>query len=125
MTRALFHYTCDHGRAALGRAGFAVPIRTHSPTAAAQLPEELAWMAELVWFTDQRHPDPVALGLTRATIDCDRTRFRYRVTDPAGIDPWLTVTRSLPRAAWKLTQGDARPGQGWVARGPVPVELDA
>lgn len=123
MQLQLFHYTCDHGRAAIGPSGFVVPIRVHSPEAAARLPVELAWMGEVSWFTDMAVPDRIALGLTSAMQPCDRTAFRYRVTDAAECLPWSVAYRLLPRDAWRLTVGDHLPGRWWVAWEPVPVEL--
>lgn len=121
----LFHYTCDHGRDAIGTEGFIAPPRIHSPEVAERYPEELAWLADVVWLTNQPHPDPIALGLTSEILDCDRTRWRYRVTDSMGCESYMLAARSwLPRSAWQLTVGDHRPGLWWVARGWVPVELD-
>lgn len=120
---ALYHYTCDCGRRAIGDPGLVLPIGLHSPEAAARVPDEWAWLVELCWFTTQAQPDAVALGLTKETIACDRTRWRYRVTDPTGVEPWTTAARTLPRNAYKLTLGDHRPGLWWIARGPVPVEM--
>lgn len=121
----LYHYTCHCGRQGIGNTGLAKPMRMHSPDAVARCPEEWRWLTELVWFTSQVRPDAVALGLTRETIQCDRTRWRYRVTDATGVRPWKAVARDLPRNAWQLTVGDHRPGLWWVADRPVPVVLDA
>jgi hypothetical protein len=100
-----------------------VPLGVHSPEAAAKLPDEWEWLAEVSWFTDMAHPDRIGLGLTSAVQSCDRTAFRYRVTDPGLLLPWAVACHLLPRAAWRLTVGDHSPGRWWVAWEPVPVVL--
>lgn len=124
MTRVLYHFTCDHGREALGKTGLVKPPAQWAPEAAKKYPEGWGWLGEVCWFTDLARPDAIALGLTSATLGCDRTRWRYRVTDDTGIKPWAVAARSLPRTAWQLTIGDYLPGRWWLAWGPVPVQLD-
>lgn len=120
----LYHFTCTCGRDAIGPTGVVLPIAHHTPEAVKRCPPDWRWMTEVCWFTDMARPDPVALGLTKRTIGCDRTEYRYRVTDPGGVQPWRTAARELPRNAWRLTRGDHLPGRWWVAHGPVPVVLD-
>jgi hypothetical protein len=120
----LFHYTCEHGRAALGDVGVVVPMRKHAPESAERLPADWGWMADLVWFTDQWPPDRIDLGLTMAVTPCDRTQHRYRATDASSLVPWHVGWLELPRNAWMLTQGDRRPGRWWLGWDPVPVAYD-
>ena len=112
-----WHYTCDHGRAALGDAGIVHPAKylTDRP---------MPWPGRFAWFTDMDTPQPAALGLTRILVSCDRTAHRYRVTDDTHLTPWSDFARNLPRAVrdeLELEPG-ARPRHWWVALLGVPVE---
>lgn len=115
----LWHYTCDHGRWAIGRVGLVYPA--HHLTTRALPPT-----GRYAWFTDLSAPIRDALGLTQHLAQCDRTAHRYRVTDPAGIVPWTAVRRDFPplwRVDLEWTSG-ARPKHWYVSEEPVPVELD-
>jgi len=115
----LWHYTCDHGRAALGESGRVIPA--HRITDRATAPT-----GRYAWFTDLGTPVREALGLTMNLTTCDRTAHRYRVTDEASVVPWMEVRRDFP-ADWREgLEGipGARPRHWWVAVGPVPVVLD-
>lgn len=127
MATTLWHFTCTHGRDAIGTTGLAMPMAAHNPQAAARMLPEWAWLSGLVWFTDQPQLDPIALGLTSSLLDCDRMAWRYQVTDPTSCVRWLDYMRQhrrqLPRNARQLNVGDHRPGTWWVATQPVPVQL--
>lgn len=114
MTPDLWHYTCDHGRAALGTTGVLLPN-----AAAPGLPP-------LVWATDMPAAnDPEALGLTSVILDCDRTAHRYAITDPAGFTRWGRVRSHYPdwaRDALELADG-AQPARWWVSPTPAPATL--
>jgi hypothetical protein len=82
----------------------------------------------LVWLTDLDTPDADALGLTTSYIACDRTEYRYRVTDHAGVITWAEWV-DLQRPRYDLTFVSAftmgrRPRHWWVADVPVPVVYD-
>jgi hypothetical protein len=125
MATQLYHFTCDHGRQALGAVGQVTPLAVWNPAAASKLPDAWVWVSGFCWFTDMAWPDPVALGLTSSTLVCDRTRWRYLVTDDANVKPYIQVARNwLPPQAWKLTIGDHQPGRWWLSRVPVPVVVD-
>jgi hypothetical protein len=115
----LYHYTCRHGRAALGRSGLVLPASQLTTRA-------VPWPAMFAWFTDLAEPDPHALGLTSYLVKCDRTAHRYRVTDATDVATWLRVARNLTRAqrdTLELEPG-ARPLLWYVATTAVPVVLD-
>lgn len=114
----LYHYTCDHGYAALGDAGNLVPAYDLAPDRLEQW-----WPARLVWLTDLAVPDRDALGLTRRIARCDRTAYRYRVTDEADVSPWIRVRRSFPAEELEWQAG-VRPRHWYVSGVPVPVVLD-
>lgn len=74
----LWHFTCSHGHAGIGRRGLL-------------LPNQHPWFgAPLVWLTSRPWPDRFATGLTHDYTACDRMAYRYRVTDPATCEAWLT-----------------------------------
>lgn len=123
-----WHYTCDHGRNAIGDHGYVVGISTHTPQAARVLVEQgwpAVW-ADLTWFTDLDVPFRDALGLTSTSIRCDRTRHRYRVTDVFPLRRWLgsQVRRELdPRMVDELERHGLA-AHWWIATQPVPVTYD-
>jgi len=117
--RPLWHYTCEHGWASLGEEGYVIPGR--------KLSERATTMAgQFSWFTDLAVPIRDALGLTQQLAKCDRTAYRYRVTDPVDVWPWVEWARLIPRddrVALEAAPG-ARPKHWYVAVLPVPVVLD-
>ena len=123
----LYHYTCHHGRVALGNRGVAYPLDIWNPRVARIVRRgKYPMMAALVWFTDLDIPIPFALGLTRHTLTCDRTEFRYRVINADDIVPWLSppmkpARRSLIRLEREV---GALPRHWFVAATGVPVRFD-
>ena len=120
----IYHYTCNHGREALGNAGMVLPIADWEPRAAAKLAQSpYPDLALISWFTDLDVPIAEALGLTRATILCDRTKYRYRVIDDIAVTPWI---RSPHRRRLRdLERADgAMPMHWYVSTEPVHVVLD-
>jgi hypothetical protein len=125
----LFHYTCEHGRRALGDLGRVAPLRVHSPGAAVELTRRhLGVLSVMCWFTDLDEPLREVLGLTSHALQCDRTAYRYRVTDPRGIDRWLAspLRRRCSRDILRNLElgGAGLPAHWWVAVDPVPVVFD-
>jgi len=122
----LYHFTCDHGRAALGDIGTLLPLADWNPEAATRIPPARAWMTGVIWLTSERRPDRVALGLTSDTITCDRMAYRYRTVGTHAAVPYLSWWRNIPRKDHLDLTGwhEARPGQWWVSTEPVNVVLD-
>jgi hypothetical protein len=118
--RTLWHYTCDHGRDAIGDRGNLVPLATLRPD------KRMTWQGRLVWLTDLERPQRDALGLTSHILNCDRTVHRYRVTDAALTRRWTSIARDLPRGYREALESapGARPRHWWVSENPVPVEYD-
>lgn len=111
MTVELYHYTCDHGRQAIGLSGML-------------LPHGLPGGVQLVWLTDMSTPDRRSLGLTSAMLRCDRTQHRYRITDDTGVMRWLAVRRRFHSLGLlELTPG-VRPAHWWVSLTPIPAAYD-
>ena len=71
---SLWHFTCDHGRQGIGRAGLVKPNRAAVPP--------------LAWFTDLPNPQREHLGLTSLILSCDRMAHRYRVLGSGDVIPW-------------------------------------
>lgn len=116
---ALWHYTCHHGWAALGNVGELVPARNLTD----RIPPGW-WPGDFVWTTDLAAPIRDALGLTMELAACDRTRHRYRVTDPATCTPWVDVRHVFPDAHLLENAPGARPRHWWVSPLPVPAVYD-
>ena len=106
----LHHFTCDHGRQAIGKAGLIRPNRQS--------------LVPVAWFTDLPDPDAVELGLTSIVLSCDRLAHRYRVTDASNVVPWSEFGNVHPgiRAALESSPG-AQPDHWFVASKPVPARL--
>jgi hypothetical protein len=125
----LYHYTCEHTRAAIGASGHLMPMRMHAPQAVERIPPEYPWLADTVWLTDLAEPDRGALGLTSFTLSCDRTAVRYVADNPPAV-PFHDWSRGLARDVRKAmlrglvyTEPEARPASWWVATEPVAVRL--
>lgn len=119
MTRTLWHYTCTHSRSRIGVVGLLVPAR--------QLVDGTLddyWPSAFVWLTDLSVPSRDVLGLTSNYQRCDRTAYRYRVTDTQHVHPWVTVRRTVPDAELLEAITGCRPRHWFVSTEPVPVELD-
>lgn len=117
----LWHFTCEHGYAGIEQTGEAVPAVVLRP--------ELTvwWPARYVWLTHDPDPDIAGLGLTRLYQKCDRTRYRYRVTDMTGCYRWQ-FARGRYLDSHVLADLEhafgARPESWWVSHDPVAVVLD-
>jgi hypothetical protein len=126
----LYHYTCQHGRLGIGDRGEVKPLRMHSPRAAKQLTQHpyAAMLALVIWFTDLDEPARGLLGLTSHSLRCDRTQYRYRVTDPSDVERWLgsPIRRAFTQRARNSLEllGAAMPAHWWVSVEPVPVVFD-
>jgi hypothetical protein len=128
MVRSLWHYTCDHGRQALGQSGTLLPISLLDKDARDKLPDYLKMLAAVIWFTDLAVPQVEALGLTMNTISCDRTKYRYRAISTYSIGRY---TSARPSWVWNKQlcaelEGvpGAKPEHWWIAYGPIPVIYD-
>lgn len=106
----LFHFTCSHGREGIGTKG----VLTVPP-----------WPS-LVWLTDLDAAPAEALGLTQIILRCDRTRYRYRVTDTGTCEPWLGSEARSTLGTWSAmleAATGAMPRHWWISAEPVPVIL--
>lgn len=102
----LFHFTCDHGLAAIRRDGVIKPGADG-----------------VAWFSSSADAPRESLGLTSRILDCDRMAHRVVVERSALLHPWGRV-----RSKWPLSIVDglelapgAEPRLWWVAVRPVPV----
>lgn len=115
----LYHYTCAHFAATIGRDGYLFPH-----------PQPVLGGALLTWLTDLEEPDALALGLESTTLGCNRTDACYVVNTrwlPEGAVQWW------PRARRHFAAGDVaaledegrQPSHWWVASMPIPVRRKA
>lgn len=121
----LYHFTCDHGRLGIGDAGCLLNAKQQG-LKVPKVPRYQARLFELIWVTDLETPIREALGLTSFTISCDRTRYRYKVTDAYTVDRWLDVRKDFPqrfRDELERASG-ALPAHWFVSSMPVPVVYD-
>lgn len=81
----LYHYTCSHAAPRIKATGLLLPnSHPHNPE-------------PLVWLTDLDVPWREALGLTSTILDCDRTEWRFTLTEPVAVHPWVAVRRRFDR----------------------------
>jgi hypothetical protein len=132
MSTDLWHYTCDHGHQGIGTEGQLLPPTTLDPMlilkarAVMGHGPAVSLFLSLVWLTDLEEPDREGLGLTMRLITCDRTRHRYRVTEPHICKPYKGIRKLLPmtmRAELEQVP-HARPDHWWIAFEPVAVTYD-
>lgn len=114
VPNVLYHYTCtDHGEAGVKRQGKVVP----------KLQPMLGY--PLAWFTDMDQPDRWSLGLTNATLSCDRTEVRVSVAPHDGlgattVEPWwYYARRKVDRFIRDLYEDTGLPMHWWVSEKPV------
>lgn len=123
----LWHYTCEHSAAKLGPLALLLPPIWQLDSVPEGLPRSAFALLGLVWATDLDDPEPYSprLGLTAATITCDRTEIRYAVAE-AAMTRWGRVRSRLPADLVEAleTAPGAEPARWWVAEGPVEAVLD-
>ena len=110
----LWHFTCGHGRRALGKRGLLVAPLAHPLLG-----------ARLIWLTTEATPDREKTGLTMRFQTCDRMAYRYRVLQPERCIPWLGSpfrTAAAPAVIEDLESfGD--PEHWWVTAVPTLAAL--
>jgi hypothetical protein len=109
----LYHFTCDHGRDGIVRDGVVKPNR-HPYLGLA-----------VAWFTDLADPTADEVGLTSATLRCDRLAYRFEIVDLAKAHPWLgSVEQSVTPIQYQADlHRFSTPRHWWVSRQPVSVSL--
>lgn len=123
-TPTLWHYTCEHGHDKIGDEGVLLPaviLLDGDP--------RVPWNGQVVWLTDLPMPNVWALGLTSLRVSCDRTAYRYRVTDTRDCVPWPRLRRRLlpdMRDEIDDLEGhlNARPAHWWCCSIAVPAVYD-
>jgi hypothetical protein len=126
----LFHYTCTHGRRGIGKWGLVLPVGMVNPGRVSLAPARSRFMTEWAWFTTEPVPDAEALGLTRHSLRCDRTAYRYRVVEetPGLLVPWRqslahAAAAKQPDLLAELEEPPLDPTSWWVASHPIRVRL--
>lgn len=86
----LYHYTCGHGAAGIGKTGL-IDVFLQPPEG----------QVALTWLTDLEAPNRLALGLTSNTIQCDRLAFRFDVPEPVEVVRYVDVRREHFPRYWR------------------------
>ena len=99
----LYHWTCSHGFAGIGKRGL---IRPHA--------------IGVVWLTDDPTATRQDLGLTSQIRPCDRMTFLYAVETIAAV-PWLESDARARAPADRVADLESfgKPSAWWVASKPV------
>jgi hypothetical protein len=124
----LYHFCCAHAAPIIDRCGFLSP----TPVSWRRMDELLArggWPTTgltqaptVVWLTDLAEPDVEGLGLTRDTIECDRTEFRYTVSRLHAVSWDSFCRRYRPHAAYRdWLESGRSPAHWFVATANLPV----
>jgi len=111
MPAVLYHFTCRDSHRMIGRYNCVL------------LPRSL-W--RVVWLTTEALPDFEATGLGSVTPKCDRTQFRYVVTDLTHCRPWLGSPERTALSADHLAtlEGYGDPEHWWISAEPVRAAWD-
>lgn len=120
MPTTLWHFTCEHGHEALG-GGRVLLVPGHRLS---EIVPAYWWPSRFVWLTDVAVPAREPLGLTSHSLDCDRTAYRYRVTDNRDCQPWKTARRPFRHEAHILETPGTRPARWYISGYPVPAIFD-
>lgn len=120
VSRTLWHYTCAHGDLGIGARGILLPPLWQISEVPLGLPLGAYTLLGLIWATDMDPPNREALGLTSATLSCDRTTHRYAV--PARL--FIRWGAARDRAPAELVNAlerarGAQPARWWVTDTPV------
>jgi hypothetical protein len=126
MNPILFHFTCRHAAERIGQRGWLLPsVRLMSPLQLRNLPNDVLMAGQAVWLATDRDATQRSLGFDGILSQCDRTEYRYRVTEPGAVRPWTEVrTGWPPEVVAALEEGqDKRPETWWLGRGPMRARL--
>lgn len=111
----LWHFTCSHGRRAIGKRGLLIPQIRHPLLG-----------VRVIWLTTEAAPDRQATGLGMTYTTCDRMEYRYRVLQPERCLRWLASPFRVVSPADAVTDlemyGD--PEHWWVTAVPTMAALD-
>lgn len=138
----LYHYTCSHAHRLIGDDGLlrpAIAVATPAQRRALRGNPYSARTAQVVWLTTMPNltwlnrqaaglgmDGALAAGKRRRSPNppraCDRTRYRWAVTDEdALIEPWTDLRQFWPR--WLVIDLERLPGAlpatWWCSRGPL------
>jgi hypothetical protein len=107
---ALYHFTCAHAAARIGKRGVLIP---HASPLCPRL-------GAVVWLTDMATPDRWALGLTSEFLSCDRTEYRYRCAPDIAV-PYDSVRDMIPADVRDDLEAFGQPGRWWICSAPTPA----
>ena len=111
MSGPLYHFTCRDGHRMIGRYN-------------CLLMPQIAW--PVIWMTELALPDFEATGLGSITLQCDRTEYRYVVTDLTDCRPWLGSPErgDQDEGFLDLLERFGDPEHWWISARPTPATWD-
>ena len=109
----LWHFTCDHGYAGIGRRGLLMP-HAHP-----LMPE----LGPVVWLTTDPAPARDDIGLTSTMLGCDRMGYRYRAHPDVNAAPWTSLRHLVDPSLIVDLELYGKPDTWHLATDPVPVRL--
>lgn len=109
--RLLWHYTCDHGAAAIRRERLIKPN-----------PHPFLGALAVAWFTDLEPAYRFEIGLTSDRLACDRMAHRFPVRSE-GVEWWPKAARRLavPVLVRAEMETGRLPAHWWVSLTPVEI----
>ena len=131
----VWHFTCEHGRQAIGGVGQIFPLRAMLTTNVLDTQEETTKrIASLAWFTTvgdiTTREEARSIGLhSTETLKCERWTHRYRVGKRSikNLVSWQVERVTWPehiRQALEHATAGIEPQFWWVSASPVPVFYD-
>lgn len=113
MTRTghpLYHYTCSHGAAGIGAAGFAEPG-----------PAAVPGLGPVVWLTDNLNATRHDLGLTSHTFQCDRMDNVYKTLGPHPAVAWSSIRHKVDPEYCDALETGRDWSTWWISRTAIRV----
>jgi hypothetical protein len=113
-TVTLWHFTCEHGHAAIGERGLLVPNH--------EVP--VLGIGHVIWFTDNPEPDRIDVGLTSTILACDRMQYRYRALSASKCIPYRALRYAIEPSWRSSLEQFGKPETWWISRVPIRAVLD-
>src|SRR5262245_8800790 len=112
----LYHFTCAHGRRAIGTSNCLLVPQIKHPTLG----------CKVTWLTSEAEPDRESTGLTSRMQPCDRMEFRYVVDDFSACVAWLDSPQRADASSRAVADAEefGDPEHWWVAEKAIRARFD-